>query len=66
MTLLTQKRFEILRLLSRYEDAYKKLIKWTSAEYKDRILNISSPMFEMARMYKNKINKLRKELKELE
>lgn len=65
-TQIGQQRFVILKNLARYEEAYKNIIKLAAAaNAENEIVQINNPLYAAAKFYKEKINKLRNELKEL-
>ena len=47
----------LLQQLARYEDAYKRSLKFASFNMIDGIANLNSPFYELARLYKSKIKK---------
>lgn len=69
MDVISLKRYDILRSLTRYEDAHKRALKMAMSNSIETAtgveVRIDSPIFEIVRMYKKKIKALRKELKEL-
>lgn len=65
MNTTTELRYQLLRQLARYEDAYKRALRFASYNMADGVANLDSPFYELVKHYKNKIRKLRNELRSL-
>ena len=63
MNPVTLYRTDILKMLARYEDAYKRSLTFAKLNSGCGVVDLSSPLYEMVRYYKNKINELRKKLR---
>lgn len=59
----TNQHYILLQQLARYEDAYKRALKFASFNMVDGIPNLNSPFYELAKLYKNKIKKIRNEIR---
>ena len=55
----THQRFELLRQLTRYENAYKRALQFARTEGGSGLIDLNSPMYEVVRLFKSKVNHIR-------
>ena len=60
----TELRYQLLQQLSRYEEAYKRALRFASYNTVNGVPDLSSPFYELVKDYKARILKLRKELRD--
>ena len=52
-------RFELLKQLARYDDAYKRALKFASINSDDGVADLTSPFYDLVKYYKGKIKHIR-------